>query len=239
MKKILFLLIALVSLNSSAQWGSKRVKGNGKITTVTRNLDSFDRLSVGGSFNVELVYGKQEKVVITGEENIIPYLETEVDGNKLRIKFKRNTNIKTTRKLTVVVTYNSLESIALGGSGNITGKNTIKTDDMKLSIGGSGNIDVAIDSRYSSASVSGSGDIHVEGNTEQLKCSIAGSGSIKAYDLSTQELKASIAGSGSIRTTVKERIKASIAGSGSIYYKGNPKYIDTKSAGSGDVIDRN
>ena len=70
-------------------------------------------------------------------------------------------------------------------------------------------------------------------------CSIAGSGSIKAYDLSTDTLNASIAGSGSIKITVSTKIKAKVVGSGSIYYKGNPSSVDSKSVGSGEVVDKN
>jgi len=90
-----------------------------------------------------------------------------------------------------------------------------------------------------SANIGGSGNIKLSGNSNELTCSIAGSGSIKAYELNTNSLNANIAGSGSIRTTVKTKIKAKVVGSGSIYYKGNPTHIDTKSVGSGDVIDRN
>ena len=108
-----------------------------------------------------------------------------------------------------------------------------------MSLGGSGNIALEIDADEISADIGGSGNIKLTGNSNELTSSIAGSGSIKAYDLETEILVATIAGSGSIKTTVKTEIKAKVAGSGSIYYKGNPKYIDTKSAGSGDVISIN
>ena len=242
-KKITFILLTLtITLSSNAQnwWGNnKKIKGNGNVVTVTRTTSDYDGIGVGGSFDVVLVKGTEGKITIEGEENIIPYIETEVRGNTLKIKYQKNTNIRTTRKLTITVPYEDIDVVSLGGSGNITSKGTLKVNDLKASLGGSGNITLNVDADEVTANIGGSGNIRLEGVSNDFTCSIAGSGSIKAYELQTDELNATIAGSGSIRTTVKTKIKAKVVGSGSIYYKGNPKYIDTKSVGSGDVIDRN
>ena len=243
LKKITFIVLALtLSLSANAQdwWGkSKRIKGNGNVITVSRTISDYDGIAVGGSFDVILVKGKEGKITIEGEENIIPYVETEVKGNTLNVNYQKNTNINTTKRLTVTITYQDLEMVSLGGSGNITCEGTLKATDLKTSLGGSGNITLNVDADELSANIGGSGNIKLSGNSNELTCSIAGSGSIKAYELNTNSLNANIAGSGSIRTTVKTKIKAKVVGSGSIYYKGNPTHIDTKSVGSGDVIDRN
>ena len=242
-KKITFILLTLtISLSANAQdwWGkSKKIKGNGNVVTVKRTTSDYDGISVGGSFDVILVKGKEGNITIEGEENIIPYIETEVNGNTLKVKYEKNINVRTTKRLTVTITYEDIEKVSMGGSGNITAEGTMKSSDFSVSLGGSGNITLAIDADEVSSNIGGSGNIRLSGNSNEFTCSIAGSGSIKAYDLSTNELFATIAGSGSIRTTVKTKIKAKVVGSGSIYYKGNPSKIDTKSVGSGDVVDRN
>lgn len=242
-KKIIltaFILTVTLSVNAQSWFGSsKKIKGNGNVVTVHRTTEDYDGVSVGGSFDVILVKGKEGKITIEGEENIIPYIETEVKGNLLKIKYQKNTNIRTTKRLTVTVTYEDIDKVSLGGSGNITNEGTIKSSDFSAALGGSGNITLTIDADEISSKIGGSGNIKLKGTSNELNCAIAGSGSIKAYELSTDTLNATIAGSGSIRTTVKTKIKAKVVGSGSIYYKGNPKYIDSKSVGSGNVIDRN
>ena len=243
LKKILLIAIMLIATNTTnaQNWlgNSKKVKGNGNVITVNRTTSGYDGIGVGGSFDVVLVKGKEGKITIKGEENIIPYIITEVKGSTLQIKYKKNTNIRLTRRLTVTVTYNDIDKVSLGGSGNVTSEGKIKAEDFKVSLGGSGNITLEIDADEVKSSIGGSGNIKLSGNSNEFTCSIAGSGSIKAYELETDKLFATIAGSGSIKTTVKTKIKAKVVGSGSIYYKGNPKYIDTKSVGSGDVIERN
>lgn len=243
MNKKLFLtsiILALaVSVNAQSWWSSKKVKGNGNVVTETRNTSDYDGIGVGGSFDVVLVKGKEGKIVLEGEENLLPYIVTEVKGSTLKIKVKKNINIRTTRKLTVTVTFDDIEKLSLGGSGNVTSKDLIKASDLKVSIGGSGNIEARVQAENLKASIAGSGNIMLSGNANELSCSIAGSGDVKAYDLQTDSTKASIAGSGNVRVSVKNSVKASIAGSGSVYYKGNPKHVDSKSAGSGSIVSRN
>jgi hypothetical protein len=242
-KKIIlttFILTLSISVNAQDWWGSsKKIKGNGNVITVNRMTSDYDGVNISGSFNVILVKGKEGKITIEGEENIIPYIETEVSRNTLQIKYQKNINIRTTKRLTVKVTYKDIDKVTLGGSGNITNKGIIKSRELTVALGGSGNITLTIDADEVYSKIGGSGNIKLSGSSNELNCAIAGSGSIKAYDLSTNTLHASIAGSGSIRTTVKTKIKAKVVGSGSIYYKGKPKYIDSKSVGSGDVIDKN
>jgi len=241
MKKIFITsLLVCVTLSINAQnWGNKRVRGNGNIVTKTRTTSNYDAIAVGGSFDVTLVKGKEGKITIVGEENIIPYIVTEVKNGTLKVRYKKNTNIRTSRKLTITIPFKNIDGISLGGSGSVVSTDVIKADDIKFSLGGSGNIRVRVDAQKVITSIGGSGDIKLSGTTDELKCSIAGSGSIKAYGLKANTTKATIAGSGSVRTTVKNRINAKVVGSGSIYYKGNPTHIDSKSLGSGDVIDRN
>jgi len=242
-KKATFIVLFITaSFGANAQnwWGnSKKIKGNGNVVTVKRTTSDYDGIAVGGSFDVVLIKGKEGTISIEGEENIIPLIETEVNGNILQIKYQKNTNISTTKRLTITVTYNDLEKISIGGSGNITSEDVIKSNDLSISLGGSGNITLKVDADDLSVNIGGSGNVKLTGNSDDLSCSIAGSGSIKAYDLSTDTLNASIAGSGSIKITVSRKIKAKVVGSGSVYYKGNPSSVDSKSVGSGEVVDKN
>ena len=228
------------AVNAQNWWGGKnRIKGNGRVITTTRTISDFDDVSVGGSFEVLLVKGKEGKIVIEAEENIIPYIETEVNGDHLKIQYKKNTNISTSKRVTVTVYFEEINGVSMGGSGRISSDDIMKAKRFKVNIGGSGKINLHLAADKVFSSIGGSGDIILKGEANEVNCKVAGSGSVKGYELTTDELQATIAGSGSIKMTVKTKINAKVVGSGSIYYKGNPKYIDTKSVGSGNVIDRN
>ena len=242
MKKLILtsLIIAMTfSANAQSWWGGKRVKGNGKVITETRRTSDYNVISVGGSFDVVLVKGKEGKITIEGEENLMKYIITEVSGDKLKIKFKKNTNIRTTRKLVVTVPYQDLEKVSIGGSGSIRSKGTLKADKFTISVAGSGNINLKVDANIVKSSIAGSGDINVSGSATDFNCSIAGSGNINAYGLKVVATSARITGSGNIKTTASDSVDAKVVGSGNIYYKGKATHIKSKSIGSGDIVDRN
>lgn len=235
-------MLILFTINTNAQnwWGIKdRVKGNGNLISTTRTIPSFNELSVGGSFEVILVKGTVGEISIEAEENIIPYIITEVDGDRLKIRYKKNSNINTTKSVTIRVQFEDLESVSLGGSGKISSDDLIKSETFKVNIGGSGKIYLHLYAEKVSASIGGSGDLILKGTTQKMRSNIAGSGSIKDYGFTADNLNATIAGSGNIKITVQSKIKAKVVGSGNIYYKGNPKHVDAKSIGSGNVIDKN
>lgn len=239
-KIILTSLIFILTFSINGQnWKSKKIKGNGHVIEVNRTTSEYNDIAIGGAFDVILTKGEEGKITIKGEKNITPYIATEVQDGTLKIKYKNNTNITTTKKLTVTVNIEEIESISLGGSGKIYSNTPIKTNKFRASIGGSGKINLEIDSNTLKASIGGSGSINLKGTTNHLSVSIAGSGSINAYQLVTDETTANVAGSGNVKVTVNKAIKAKIVGSGNVYYKGNPSKINCKTVGSGNIIERN
>ena len=239
-KLIITCIIFTMSFSVSAQswWNSKKVRGNGNVTTETRTTKDYDAVSSAGNFDVKLVKGNEGKITLKGEENLLKYIEIEVKRGALKIKVKKGVNLRMTRKMVVTVPYQDIDKVSLAGSGDVSNSGTIKSEDFKVSLAGSGDVDLTVDTQSIKSSIAGSGNIKLHGTTTKLACSIAGSGDINAYDLSSKTTSVSVAGSGNVKTTVSENIKARIAGSGSIYYKGRPK-IDSRSNGSGSVVSRN
>ena len=238
MKKftIIIILVAFTA-NVNAQWYGKKIKGNGKVVTETRNVSDYSQIAVAGSFDVKLVAGKEGKLTINGEENLLEYLITEVKDGKLKIKWEKGVNINTTKELLVTVPFEDIEAVSLAGSGDVFSEDTIKADNLKVALAGSGDVQLIINATSISSAVSGSGDIKLTGSSENLKCAIAGSGDINGYELASNNVEVSIAGSGDIKVNAKENLKARISGSGDVYYKGNPRQ-DVKVSGSGSVSSR-
>ncbi len=238
MKKLAIIIILLAfTANVNAQWYGKKIKGNGNVVTKTRNVSEYDQIAVAGSFDVKLLAGKEGKLTIKGEENLLEYLITEVKDGKLKIKWEKGVNINTTKELLVTVPFEDIEAVSLAGSGDVFSEDTIKTDNLKVALAGSGDMKLNIKASSISSALSGSGDIKLMGSSENLKCVIAGSGDIDGYELTSNNVEVSIAGSGDINVNAKENLKARISGSGDVYYKGNPRQ-DVKVSGSGSVSSR-
>ena len=98
---------------SSVQAGL--VTGDGKVVTVERpgglvisiRSERMEQFWVGdcNTFRVETALGKTDKLVITGEGNLLPYLITKVAGERLEITLKEY--IKPTKPIVVVAVISS------------------------------------------------------------------------------------------------------------------------------------
>lgn len=238
MKKVITLsLVLLLTASCSAQWG-KRIKGNGNMTTIERSVGEYEAISLSGWFDLDLVAGKEGEIKLEGESNLLEYIKTEVKNGKLTIKVEKGYNLKPSSwndGIRITVPVESINSVALSGSGDIVGKTTIKVDDFRTAMSGSGDITLDVESNSIDASMSGSGDITLSGNTTDFDATISGSGDIKAYALNADNVDATISGSADIRVTANKMIKARVSGSGDISYRGNPEKVDTKASGSGDI----
>jgi len=241
MKKLIAVIVfvSLTVATAQAQWFHKRVRGNQKMNGVTRNVSNYDGVGVGGSFDVKLISGKEGKIIINAEENLIPYIITKVEGNTLKIKWEKGISINSHKRILVTVPIETISKVSLAGSGDVFTDNTvINSENLKVSLAGSGDIKLNVKTTSISASIAGSGDIDLNGITDNFKASIAGSGDVHAFKLQAKSANLRISGSGGIRTNVSDMLKVGIAGSGDVYYKGNPKE-DVKISGSGSLHSKN
>ena len=238
MKKIITLsLVVAFTFSCSAQWG-KKVKGNGNNVTIDRSVGDYDAIALAGWFDVDLVDGKEGEITLEGESNLLEYIKTEVKDGKLVIKVEKGVNLKPSSwddGIRITVPVETISSLALSGSGDIVGKKTIKTDNFKTAMSGSGDITISVEANSVDAAMSGSGDITLSGSTNDFEATISGSGDIKAYDLEADNVDATVSGSADIKVTANKMLKARVSGSGDISYRGNPDKVDTKASGSGDI----
>ena len=237
MKNITTLIVLLIALNScTAQWG-KRIKGNGNITTIKKSVGDYESLDMAGFFDVKLIEGKEGNITITGEENLLEYIVTEVKDGKLILKTEKGVNLQPSHRngIKITIPVEQINSVYLSGSGDITSEKTLTADSFKATISGSGDISLDLAVKELKTSISGSGDIELTGNTDIFDLSISGSGDIDAFKLAANHVDVSVSGSGDIKVTANKSIKARVSGSGDINYRGNPEKVDTKSSGSGDI----
>jgi hypothetical protein len=203
--------------------------------TEVREVGNFTKLDVIGSFEVWLVDGKPGTVTIEGDKEAMEFITTKVKGGVLTIvPPKSKTNVSYDFSGVVIkVPVATLNEIAFKGSGSVTGKETIRQD-IKLSLFGSGSIDVDVQAGNVEALATGSGDITLNGKVSNFKCEILGSGDIKAQDLESSSVSVSVNGSGNANVNSKKEIIGMINGSGDILYTGDPVKKEFKRNGSGD-----
>jgi len=221
------------------------------VKTETRTVVSFNRVVNEGSFNIYIQQDSIYEVTVEAESNLIPYIRTRINGNSLVIDTRENLHNHFPINIYVKTPFingayqdgsghidlDSLDTdnmeVSISGSGSIKGQT--KTNYLKTSISGSGSIDLYAEASSTDTKISGSGDIMLTGNSFSGTYTISGSGNIRASNFLQNEVISKISGSGNMYLNASDKLDVTISGSGSVYYIGDPQLFISIS-GSGKVI---
>jgi hypothetical protein len=233
MKRIIIfaaVVLALI-LGSGFTMGQSTVKEN-------RNKSGFTKVSFGVSGNMYISIGNEFKVTLEGDKDDLEDIITEVSSGRLVVK-KENWRMNFNEKVNVYITMPELEGLGVSGSGKAEIKDAVKTDNLSLSVSGSGKLYTSeITVSDLKCSISGSGDIILGGGSaSDADISISGSGNYSGETTKLGSVDISISGSGNCVVNVTGSLKAGVSGSGDVTYIGNPK-VDARVSGSGKVRSR-
>lgn len=238
MRKIVFVFTLLVSIQSFSQWPWQKIEGNGKIKKESRSASNYSAIASSGSWDVMIAYGESNSIEVEGDDNLLSYIETNVENGKLNIKTTKSVNLRSKNRITIYVSLKKLTGIFLSGSGDIMGVGNFSNDgktDFKIS--GSGSIKVSFDKiNTTEIVISGSGNIGLVGSASTVNVKISGSGNADCSALICEAATAHISGSGNVKVYTNRSIDASISGSGNVQYKGPASDIKKHISGSGRVV---
>jgi Putative auto-transporter adhesin, head GIN domain len=207
-----------------------------------REVDEFQGIKVSGA--IELIFTQDPKTVVAisaTDAADVDKIETEVRDGILYIQLKDRKNWWNDqwntmgKKLKAYVSAPELHSISSAGSGGITIVGTLKTEELKLKVSGSGNINGRIEVGELEIVQSGSSNIRLTGVASKADFSCSGSGNVHSPELVVDYCEVSMSGSGNTELTVEKEISASVSGSGNIRYKGNGAITEMSVSGSGRI----
>ncbi len=210
------------------------------IKTEDRHLSGFNAVNLVGSYDVYIIQGATESVIVKAPDNVIGNIVTEVQNGVLKIYNKHNSGFhwgwnNGNNKMVIYVSVKDINSISVTGSGDVYFKEGINTNSLKLIVAGSGDIYGKVNVKSLESSVSGSGDIKISGSAENSTVKVVGSGDFVGGNLLTVNTQVKVVGSGDAKVNASNKIDASVAGSGDIRYTGAAKSVSTSKSGSGDI----
>lgn len=233
------LLTAVLVLTLPLAAHAERVPGSGRSSTESRALAAFQAVALSGDLELRVRQGPEQRVEVTADDNLLPYLETEVRGSageaQLVLRWKRGAAAQPRSRAQVSVTMPRLTALSASGSGDMIVER-FETPALALRIAGSSNTllrDLA--AGRLEIGITGSGDVQGTGSAEQLAIRISGRGDVDLAELKAETATVSIAGSGDVRVQPRASLEVRIAGSGEVRYRGEPAKVSARVAGSGDV----
>lgn len=232
--RLIFLFSLIVLLAACDGIGGGNDGGSGNVITQERDVSGFDKVQLTGSGIAEIIQGDSVSLIVEAEDNVMPFVETEVKDGVLVLSQKPNFNINLTKPIRYTITMINVTGLEVTGSGAIN-SNQIDTSVISLGITGSGDINIdALDGDSVDAMISGSGNMTMIGSVADQVVEISGSGEYRAGDLRSATAVVTVGGSGDATVWVDTTLDITIGGSGEVGYFGDP--ILTQSVtGSGAV----
>ena len=217
--------------------GGEVFTGSGNVITENRPVSGVDRVRLEIPVHLDIQQGSVEALTVSGEDNLLPLLLTDVSGGELVIKFKPFTNVRPTQPIEINLTVKNLDELANSSSGKVT-VHPLTTGDFHLRLSSSGNIEIeGIQADRITSELSSSGEILVTGSARQLDLSLSSSGNFQGEDLQVQDAVVRLSSSGNATVWVLENLDVNISSSGNVTYYGDPRVSENTSS-SGQLISK-
>ena len=183
----------------------------------TRSVAPFSAISNSGPVNLHIEVGKAQSVRVSGSDELVSDLQTEVVDNELRLHMGRDTTHfnRNHDALNVTITVPQLTAFTMGGAGETTITH-MSGDKLEVRFGGAGSL-------------------KADGAVKNLTMNVGGVGSIDTRELHAETAKVNVGGVGSVKVWASNELDASLGGVGSLTYYGDPKTVNTHGGGLGSI----
>lgn len=211
------------------------VEGSNVVVTEERQVSGFNRVDMAGIGFLVIEFGDTEALTIEAESNIMDYIQTNVVGQELFIKFEEGRNYHPTEPIKFYLTVIELEELEVSGLGNVE-LPEIEATDFFIEISGGGAVDIdRLDAKLFELEIEGLGNLTVdEGTVVRQDISISGGGNYQARRMESQNADVDISGLGNATIRVSDTLNVTISGGGSVDYYGNPA-VNSDISGLGKV----
>jgi Putative auto-transporter adhesin, head GIN domain len=210
MKKITIVFLAVcIGLAAGCHWVG--IRGNGTIKTDDRTIGAFTEIDASGAFVISWQNGSPA-LGITTDENLLPYIESNVSGEILHLR--THGKIWPTQGIKVVISSPTRAGARITGAVKLTAK---QLTGPKFAL-----------------EASGASRVSLDGNTDELLADMTGASELDASGLQTKTAEISTTGAGDAEIAVAETLKVAITGAGKVTYSGNPT-VEKHITGAGSV----
>jgi hypothetical protein len=204
------------------------INGSGQMKTESRTLGpGIDSVEMSGFGNLLITSGNAAALNVTADDNLLPYIESEVKGSVLKLWLKPGQQLKPSKSLTYNLTLKSLRSLNLSGAEAVAVSPMYVTD-LNLQTSGAGSLDFTrLQARSLEVNASGTQRIHLTGECDSQSLISSGAASYDARDFATQNTTIILSGASSIQVRVAKILDVKLSGAGNVLYYGNPKVTKT------------
>lgn len=226
----LIAIIASVSIFSSCRFHC--VRGSGNMTTENRQAEEFTRLDIAGAFKVILKQDSSLKISITGDDNLLKYVSTSVEGDELRIKSKKSF---CDDHIEITIGVRNLKEIGASGAVEVSSDGKINAGDFKFDLSGATKVNLDLNAANVKTESSGMSELNLKGQAASHRVESSGATKINGFDFVVGDYDINTSGVSNCKINVLKTLSVHSSGASEIEYKGSPATVKNDKSGASSI----
>lgn len=226
-------------LSTMLTQGRASIRGSGVIIEQPREIGHVERLVVRGAFDAMVTVGPETKLVVRGDDNIVPDILTEVRDNELVIRMRDGETYSTSEPLRVTLSAPEIRSVEGNGAVTISIKPAQAGQPLmveKATASGASTITLADAASGTLAlRAEGASTIRASGKVATLEVKAVGASTLDVEGVESQHVKAEVSGASTARVRTSGRLIGRADGASTITVAGQPKERDVETSGASRV----
>jgi len=237
---IVFLAVSLASgCNASFNILAPGIPGSGVAKEETRLVEAFHALEAGNALQVVVLVnpGAKPSLKISGDDNLVPLVESVIRDGTLILRLKDNSSISPKLPLLAEVVAGELDGVAASGAASVKVKGGAMVITFSASASGAAQVTVeGVESSQAVANATGASHVVLSGSAASLKVDASGASQVKAEALEVKDAEVSISGASGVALHASQSVTGDVSGASRLDLHGGPAKQELSITGASQVI---
>lgn len=190
------------------------VKGNGQSAERNLQLPAFHSVEAGSALNLVIHTGESQRVVVSGDSNLLDYLQAEVHGEQLELGLS-GPSISLDLPLKVEIWLPAWHAVHLSGASELVAEH-LKQASLEVEL-------------------SGASEARIDGEVGALRANLSGASELKARACQVRKATLELSGASEGELVVLDSLEANCSGASELDVWGDPGQRNVESSGASDV----
>ena len=226
-------IIAVLAFTGLSSCMLNCVHGSGNQASEDRKVGDFSRISVSGSYKVILKQDSSMSLKLTGDDNLLKYIKTVVEGGRLRIYSKRS--LCNSGQMTINVGVRNLDEIKASGAVEVESDGKLHTQDFRIKLSGVTKVTLDLNAANVNTNGSGATELNLKGQATSHDIDLSGSGKVYALDFVVGSCEIQTSGVGHSEVNVLNSLSVHSSGASEVKYRGNPSSVSNDKSGASSI----
>lgn len=185
MKKITFLLLAVLAVTSALGQKKEKLKGSKVVTIEQKQVEPFDGLEVQDDLTISLIKGDKNGIELEADDNLQNSLSISMNGGVLILGAAQE--VSGFKKYNIRVTYtDSFKSVVAKGKSRINALEEIKIEEISFHAWDDSSLYLNIGAKSFSLIANDKSHTEINAKTEASRIELSKNATLKALVSSTQ-----------------------------------------------------